>query len=39
MFLMISKGPRKANRNRSKRYRAALKAKNERRRNRVYGRA
>ena len=39
MFLMLSKGPRKSNRNRSKRYRAKLKAKNRGRRNRVYGRA
>ena len=36
MFLMLSKGPRKTNRTRSKRYRAALKAKNKRRRGRVY---
>jgi hypothetical protein len=39
MFLMLSKGPRKSNRTRSKRYRAKLKAKNRGRRNRVYGRA
>jgi hypothetical protein len=38
MFLMISKGPRKPTRSRSKRYRAKLKAKNRGRRNRVYGR-
>jgi len=38
MFLMLSKGPRKSNRTRSKRYRAKLKAKNRGRRNRVYGR-
>jgi hypothetical protein len=39
MFLMLSKGPRKSNRSRSKRYRAKLKAKNNRRRDRVYCRA
>jgi hypothetical protein len=39
MFLMLSKGPRKSNRTRSKRYRAKLKAKNKRRRDRVYCRA
>ena len=39
MFLMISKGPRKSTRSRSKRYRAKLKAKNRDRRNRVYCRA
>ena len=33
MFLMISKGPRKSTRSRSKRYRAKLKAKNRGRRN------
>jgi hypothetical protein len=32
MFLMLSKGPRKSNRTRSKRYRSKLKAKNRRRR-------
>jgi hypothetical protein len=32
MFLMLSKGPRKSTRTRSKRYRAKLKAKNHRRR-------
>jgi hypothetical protein len=37
MFLMISKGPRKASRNRSNRYRAKMKAKNRGRRARVYG--
>lgn len=37
MFLMLSKGPRKSDRNRSKRYRAKLKAKNKARRARVYG--
>jgi hypothetical protein len=31
MFLMLSKGPRKSTRSRSKRYRAKLKAKNRRR--------
>ena len=36
MFLMISKGPRKAARNATKRFRAKLKAKNTRRRARVY---
>jgi hypothetical protein len=36
MFLMISKGPRKSTRVRSKRYRAKLKAKNKRRRARVH---
>jgi hypothetical protein len=36
MFLMLSKKPRKANRTKSKRYRAGLKAKNRSRRNRVY---
>jgi len=38
MFLMLSKGPRKSTRSRSKRYRAKLKAKNKARRNRVYQR-
>lgn len=37
MFLMLSKGPRKSTRSRSKRYRAKLAAKNRRRRARVYG--
>jgi hypothetical protein len=37
MFLMLSKGPRKTDRNRSKRFRAKLKAKNRGRRARVYG--
>lgn len=36
MFLMLSKGPRKTDRKRSKRFRAQLKAKNRRRRARVY---
>jgi hypothetical protein len=39
MFLMISKGPRKPSRTRSKRYRAKLKAKNRDRRNRIFCRA
>jgi hypothetical protein len=36
MFLMLSKKPRKSDRSRTKRYRAALKAKNAARRARVY---
>lgn len=36
MFLMLSKKPRKTNRNRTARYRAKLKAKNRARRARVY---
>jgi hypothetical protein len=36
MFLMLSKKPRKANRLKSKRYRAKLKAKDKARRGRVY---
>lgn len=39
MFLMLSKGPRKTNRTKTKRYRAKLKAKNKARRNRIYVRA
>ena len=39
MFIMLSKKPRKTDRNRSKRYRAKLKAKDRARRNRVYCRA
>jgi hypothetical protein len=39
MFLMLSKGPRKSNRTKSKRYRAKLKAKNRARRSRIYCRA
>jgi len=39
MFLQLSKSPRKLDRNRSKRYRSKLKAKNKRRRDRVYCRA
>ena len=35
MFLMLSKGPRKSTRSRSKRYRAKLKAKNGHRRARI----
>ena len=36
MFLMLSKKPRKSDRSRSNRFRAKLKAKNARRRARVY---
>jgi hypothetical protein len=36
MFLMLSKKPRKANRSRSNRYRAKLKAKNKARQARIY---
>jgi hypothetical protein len=39
MFLMLSKGPRKTTRSKSRRYRAKLKAKNRSRRNRIYCRA
>jgi hypothetical protein len=39
MFLMLSKGPRKTTRSKSKRHRAKLKAKNRGRRNRIYQRA
>lgn len=39
MFLMLSKHPRKQNRNKTKRYRAKLAAKNRSRRNRIYCRA
>jgi hypothetical protein len=39
MFLMLSKGPRKPNRTKTKRYRAKMKAKNTARRNRIYVRA
>jgi hypothetical protein len=39
MFLMISKAPRKTNRSKSARNRAAKKAKNRSRRNRIYCRA
>jgi hypothetical protein len=38
MYLLISKKPRKLKRNKSARRRAAMKAKNTRRRGRVYGR-
>jgi hypothetical protein len=36
MYIVLSKQPRKVNRNKSKRYRAKLKAKDRGRRNRVY---
>jgi len=36
MYITLSKQPRKVNRNKSKRYRAKLKAKDKGRRNRVY---
>ena len=36
MYITLSKKPRKVNRNKSKRYRAKLKAKDKGRRNRVY---
>ena len=36
MYLMLSKKPRKANRTKTGRYRAKLKAKDRNRRNRVY---
>ena len=39
MFLMLSKGPRKNNRSKTKRLRAKFKAKNKARRNRIYVRA
>jgi hypothetical protein len=38
MFLLLSKGPRKTNRKRSARYKAAQKAKNRSRRNRIHQR-
>jgi len=38
MFLQTSKRPRKTDRNKTKRYRAKLKNKNNNRRDRVYGR-
>lgn len=38
MYLMISKHPRKKDRNRTNRFRAKLRAKNRRRLNRVAGR-
>jgi hypothetical protein len=36
MYIVLSKKPRKANRSKSKRYRAKLKAKDRNRRGRVY---
>jgi hypothetical protein len=39
MYLLLSKGPRKTNRTKTKRYRAKLKAKNRSRRSRIYQRA
>ena len=36
MYLILSKKPRKTNRTKSKRYRAKLKAKDRKRRSRVY---
>jgi hypothetical protein len=36
MYIALSKKPRKVNRNKSKRYRAKLKAKDRGRHNRVY---
>ncbi|HEX8794871.1 MAG TPA: hypothetical protein VF765_28185 [Polyangiaceae bacterium] len=39
MYIILSKEPRKPNRNKSKRYRAKLKAKDKARRNRVYQKA
>ena len=39
MFLMLSKGPRKTNRSKTKRLRAKMKAKNRSRRNRIYVRS
>jgi len=39
MFLMLSKGPRKTNRSKTKRLRAKMKAKNRARRNRIYVRS
>lgn len=39
MFLMLSKHPRKQNRNKTKRLRAKYKAKNQARRARIYCRA
>ncbi len=38
MFLMLSKGPRKSNRTKTKRFRAKMKAKNRARRGRIYQR-
>lgn len=39
MYIVLSKVPRKVNRNKSKRYRAKLKAKDNARRKRVYNQA
>jgi hypothetical protein len=39
MYIVLSKQPRKVNRNKSKRYRAKLKAKDKGRRARVYNAA
>ena len=39
MYITLSKQPRKPNRNKSKRFRAKLKAKDKARRNRVYQQA
>jgi hypothetical protein len=39
MYIVLSTLPRKVHRNKSKRYRAKLKAKDRGRRNRLYGRA
>jgi hypothetical protein len=39
MYIVLSKQPRKLNRSKSKRFRAKLKAKDSRRRARVYCRA
>ena len=39
MYLMVSKGPRKTNRKKTRRLRAKLKAKNRARRNRIYVRS
>jgi hypothetical protein len=36
MYIVLSKKPRKVNRNKTKRFRAKLKAKDRSRRNRVY---
>lgn len=36
MFIMLSKHPRKTNRTKTKRFRAKLKAKNQRRRNALF---
>jgi hypothetical protein len=39
MYLLLSKGPRKTNRKKTKRLRAKMKAKNKARRSRIYCRA